>query len=94
MLNCVTILFKHEVTISCLKVGYLSLFYSLFIFSCFLLLRLSPVAQADPELPIVKTGLEFLILLSPPPGQGLFIILCHHMKVCVVLRLIPRAPAC
>lgn len=85
MLNCVTILFKHEVTISCLKVSYLSLFYSLFIFSCFLLLRLSPVAQADPELPIVKTGLEFLILLSLRTGPD---------KVCVVLRLIPRAPAC
>lgn len=74
MLNYVIILFKHEVTISCLKIGYLSLFYSLYIFNCFLLLRLSPVAQADTELPIFKTGLEFLILLSPPPGQGLSII--------------------
>lgn len=55
-------------TISCLKVSYLSLFYLLFIFSFFLLLRLSPVAQADPELPIVKTGLEFLILLSLRTG--------------------------
>jgi hypothetical protein len=34
---------------------------------------------------VVKTGFEFLILLSPPLGQGLVIILCHHMKVYVVL---------
>lgn len=57
VLNFVTILFINELNLSRLKIDslsgpYLVYFYCWAVCCCFLHLKLSQVAQADPELPM------------------------------------------